>query len=160
MINPARARLIREAHLYMGVLFAPTIVFFALTGALQLFGLHEESRDGGYTPASVIERLGQVHIHQRYAPKPGRPEAPRPPQTAPATEQAAPVAAPVAASTPRGAPPKQHPGAKWFFLGTALGLVATALLGLWMGLTHLRQRSLAWALFGLGVLLPVLLMVF
>lgn len=158
MINPARARLIREAHLYMGVLFAPTIVLFALTGALQLFGLHEASRDGGYTPAPVIESLGQVHIHQRYAAKPGRPEAPRPPEAKPATEQAAPVAA--TASMPRAAPPKQHPGAKWFFLGTALGLVATALLGLWMGLTHLRQRSLAWSLFGLGVLLPVLLLVF
>ncbi len=154
MSNPALSRLIREAHLYMGVLFAPTIVFFALTGALQLFGLHEASRDGGYTPPAVIEKLGQVHIHQRYAAKPGRPDGPRPPQAAASAQQAAP-----AAPAPRAEPPRQHPGVKWFFLGTALGLVATALLGLWMGLTHLRQRSLAWALFGLGVALPILLLV-
>lgn len=154
MSNPALSRLIREAHLCMGVLFAPTIVFFALTGALQLFGLHEASRDGGYTPPTVIERLGQVHIHQRYAAKPGRPDGPRPPQSAPSAQHPAP-----AAPAPRAEPARQHPGVKWFFLGTALGLIATAVLGLWMGLTHLRQRSLAWALFGLGVALPILLLV-
>jgi hypothetical protein len=153
--NPALSRLVREAHLYMGVLFAPTIIFFALTGALQLFGLHEDSRDGSYTPVPVIERLGQVHIHQRFADKPGRPDAPRPPQAA----APAPEAAPAAPDEPRAAPPKQHPGAKWFFLATALGLTVTALLGVWMGLTHLRQRNLAWGLLGLGILAPVLLLI-
>ena len=154
MSNPALSRLIREAHLYLGVLFAPTIVFFALTGALQLFGLHEASRDGSYTPAPLIERLGQVHIHQRYAAKPGRPEGPRPPRAAASAPQASPATA--APAAPGAAPPKQHPGAKWF---TALGLTITALLGLRMGLTRLRQRTLAWGLFGLGVLLPILLLV-
>ena len=42
---------------------------------------------------------------------------------------------------------------------SSVGLVTTALLGLWMGLTHLRHRSLAWALFGLGAALPILLLV-
>ena len=30
----------RQWHLYLGTFFAPSILFFALTGALQLFGLH------------------------------------------------------------------------------------------------------------------------
>ena len=39
--SAARLKLAREWHLYLRTLFAPSILFFALTGALQLFGLHE-----------------------------------------------------------------------------------------------------------------------
>lgn len=141
-------RLIRQLHLYVGVLFAPTILFFALTGAVQLFSLHEESRDGAYTPPALVEQLSQVHIHQRFAGKPKRPEPAR--------------AQPVRAEREHheeGKRPAQHPGAKWFFLFAALGLTASALLGLWMGLTQSRNPRLAWGLLIAGVLLPVLLII-
>jgi hypothetical protein len=39
--NAIRLKLARQLHLYLGTLFAPSIIFFAFTGSLQLFGLHE-----------------------------------------------------------------------------------------------------------------------
>lgn len=150
-------RLIRQLHLYVGVLFAPTILFFALTGALQLFGLHEESRDGAYTPPALIESLSQVHIHQRFGAKPTRPG---PPPGAAARPAARAEAAPRLSEGNNPATskrPAQHPGAKWFFLFAALGLTASALLGLWMGLSQSRSPRLAWGLLVAGILLPVLL---
>ena len=32
---------VRRIHAWLGVLFAPTIIFFALTGTLQMYGLHD-----------------------------------------------------------------------------------------------------------------------
>ena len=36
---------IRLVHWYAGVFFAPTIIFFALSGVFQIFKLHEAYRD-------------------------------------------------------------------------------------------------------------------
>jgi uncharacterized iron-regulated membrane protein len=35
---------IRLLHRYLGLFFAPTILFFVITGSLQMFGLHETAR--------------------------------------------------------------------------------------------------------------------
>ena len=143
------SRLVRQLHLYVGVLIAPSVLFFALTGALQLFTLHEAHKDSGYTPAVVIEKLSEVHIHQRFA-EPPKKKRPAPSQAAPA------VKAVVAAKPPaeeEGAPP-----IKWVFLAVALGLVVSTCLGLWMGLTQSRNRRLALALLVIGAIVPVLLL--
>ncbi len=39
--SAGRLKLARQWHLYLGTLFAPSILFFAFTGALQLLGPHE-----------------------------------------------------------------------------------------------------------------------
>ena len=39
---------IRAIHTYVGMLIAPTVLFFACTGILQIYSLHEAH--GGYTP--------------------------------------------------------------------------------------------------------------
>jgi hypothetical protein len=52
----------RRFHLFIGVFIAPSILFFAGTGALQLFSLHEAH--GSYEPPSVIEALAKVHKDQ------------------------------------------------------------------------------------------------
>lgn len=52
---------LRQLHLYLGTLFAPLLIFFAATGAWQLFGLHENARDGSYTAPAVLKTLGTVH---------------------------------------------------------------------------------------------------
>ena len=148
-------RTLRDLHLYLAVFFAPSILFFALTGALQLFGLHE-SDGADYRPPSAIEKLSQVHIHQRYMLKPSRP---RPATAAKPTEGAAPAPA------PQSAPPKAEEKApstlaiQVFFLGTALGLALASLLGLWIGLTQGRLRKVAAVLAALGTALPILLVV-
>lgn len=58
---------IRQIHLYLGALFAPLLIFFAVTGALQTFNLHESSRGSTYAPPDWIVRLAEVHKNQRTA---------------------------------------------------------------------------------------------
>ena len=64
---------------------APSVLFFAFTGSLQLFSLHEAH--GSYQPPALIAALGTVHKDQRFGEVPKRPEAARAPATA---ERAAP----------------------------------------------------------------------
>ena len=56
---------IRKWHAYLGLFIAPSVLFFALTGAVQLFGLHESH--GDYRPPSLLEKLSTVHKDQKFA---------------------------------------------------------------------------------------------
>jgi hypothetical protein len=49
---------VRQLHLYLGVFFAPSIIFFALTGSLQLVGLHEGHPGEAYQPPAWVQKLG------------------------------------------------------------------------------------------------------
>ncbi len=146
--NPAlRLQGIRQLHLYLGVFFAPALLFFAATGALQVFSLHEAH--GDYQPAPLIEKLSEVHKNQKFELKARKPEKPKAASAA-SVEKPRPVAHPTALRTL---------ALKWFFLATALGLMFSTSLGLWMGLTHLRNRALALALLCAGAAVPVLILV-
>ena len=144
-------QLIRTWHTYIGILIAPSVLFFALTGALQLFSLHEAHDT--YTPPPLIEKLASVHKDQVFALK----EHDHEPEAA------------------AGAQPQEHheepkeedagPSLgtrllKWFFLVVAVGLIASTSLGLWMGLTHLRHKRLGWWLLLAGTVIPVALSLF
>lgn len=61
--------LLRRLHGYAGLLTAPTLLFFAFTGILQVLGLHE-ARDG-YTPPALVAAMGLLHKDQVLS-KPGR----------------------------------------------------------------------------------------
>lgn len=61
MTSATSLKSIRLAHQYMGVFFAPTILFFAVTGCLQMFGLHETSRGNSYVPPAILVHLSQLH---------------------------------------------------------------------------------------------------
>lgn len=51
----------RQVHLYLGIFISPALLFFAFTGALQTFNLHEASHNGGsYKPAKWIVELGST----------------------------------------------------------------------------------------------------
>jgi uncharacterized iron-regulated membrane protein len=52
-------------HTYIGLLIAPSVLFFAFTGALQLFSLHEAH--GNYEPLPVIEKPAMLHRDQVFA---------------------------------------------------------------------------------------------
>ena len=58
---------VRKLHLYSGVLFAPAILFFALTGLIQVFDLHKARPAAGYRPAGLILRLAALHKDQTFA---------------------------------------------------------------------------------------------
>ena len=144
---------LRHIHAYLIAFVAPTILFFALTGALQIFSLHESH--GGYTPPPLIENLARVHKDQVFA--------------APRRHRVVPLQTPVA--RPEGdwvAPAPEHdngqppPGPKVLaltalFLVAAIMLVVATLLGLWMAFTQNRRKVVLLLLFLAGAALPIAL---
>ena len=82
MSSTSLLRIFRITHLYFGVFITPALLFFALTGALQSFGLHETNRDHpNYKPAQWIAVLAQIHKKQTAVlpvrkPQPGAEKAP------------------------------------------------------------------------------------
>src|SRR6185437_924588 len=55
---------IRSLHLYLGIFITPALLFFAFTGALQTFSLHETTRGSSYKPPAWIATLAQIHKKQ------------------------------------------------------------------------------------------------
>ena len=137
-------KLVRKLHLWMGMLFAPSIVFFALSGALQITGLHE-----GDGPA-WIARLALVHKDQLLS-APRRP--PRPPDPAPGADAPKPEAA-RAASPPRERPHPSQP-LKLFFFVMALGLITSTGLGIYLAFGYKRDRVTILGLLAAGAIIPL-----
>lgn len=141
---------IRRWHSYIGLFIGPSVLFFALTGAAQIFNLHEAH--GHYQPPAVLEKLSSVHKDQLFAlghhPEPGEPEA-NPHQPDGGT---LPPAAAEHDGDQRGL---STLALKIFFLTVAFCLVLSTTLGLWIGLTQTRQKRVAWTLVFSGVLIPV-----
>ncbi len=138
---------VRQLHLYLGTLFAPLIIFFALTGILQTLELHE----GPGTP-KWIEQIASVHKHQTL--QSGEPKRPRPPEAGGADK------APVKtdgdeAKSARG--PSPWP-LKWFVVLMSLGLTTTTGLGVYMAFKYERNKALVWGLLIVGALLPLALL--
>ncbi len=139
---------IRLWHSYIGILIAPSVIFFALTGALQIFNLHESH--GNYTPPVLIERLSSMHKDQVF-----EQQHHDEPEPASKSDQQQP------------APPEEHEEGpalgtlllKWFFLFVALALAASTVLGLWIGLTRIQRKRTGWWLLAAGAILPIALFV-
>jgi hypothetical protein len=142
---------IRTWHTYIGILIAPSVLFFAFTGSLQLFSLHEAH--DSYKPPPVIEKLASVHKDQVFALKEHDHE-PEPSAGAQPGEHHE-------ESKEEDAEPSLGTRLlKWFFLVVAVGLIASTSLGLWMGLTHLRHKRVGWWLLLTGSVIPVALSLF
>lgn len=132
---------IRIWHSYLGMLLAPSILFFALTGLLQIFSLHEAH--GSYKPAALVEKFSAVHKDQVFEAKAREPESSEA-DAKPQEEPLKPVAVYIL---------------KWFFALVAVGLMVSTVLGVWMGLKGtLRRRTHVWLLL-LGTALPIALTV-
>lgn len=137
-------KLVRKLHLWMGMLFAPSILFFALSGAFQVCGLHE-----GDGPA-WIARLALVHKDQLLS-APSRP--PRPAEAAPKADAPKPEAA-RPASPPRERPHPSQP-LKAFFFVMALGLMASTGLGIYLAYGYKRDRVTVIGLLVAGTIIPI-----
>ena len=137
---------VRQLHLYLGTLFAPLIIFFALTGILQTLELHE----GPGTP-QWIEQIASVHKNQKL--QSGEPKRPRPPQVGGA-------GADKARDKPDGDEAKSARGPspwplKWFVVLMAIGLTVTSGLGIYMAFKYERNQAIVWGLLIAGTLLPL-----
>jgi hypothetical protein len=143
---------IRLLHLYLGVFIAPALLFFAFTGALQTFSLHETTRGSSYKPPAWAVTLAQIHKKQT----PVVPARKLPPPDKPATvppQQSSPPKAPDAPA------PKTHNPLplKIFFLLVAIGLFVSTLTGLYMSYRYLRNRLLITAILVAGIVIPIVL---
>jgi hypothetical protein len=159
---------LRLLNLYTGVFIAPALLFFAFTGALQTFSLHETTRGSSYKPPAWAVMLAQIHKKQTpIVPvrKPAPPEreggkaAPEKTQPSSSSLQAAPVEAP----KPTGeAAPKSHNSLplKCFFLLVSIGLFVSTLSGLYMSYRYIRNRRLITVMLLGGIIVPVLLTIF
>ncbi len=154
----------RQIHLYLGLIFAPSIIFFAFSGALQLFGLHESHPGETYQAPAWIAKIASIHKDQRLAEKHGPPPGASARQAGPGQtgeEQGRPPQLREAGGPrPRGedrGPGKSTLALKYFFLATALGLIFTTLLGVYMAFRFNRSRRLVWGMLLLGTIIPVAL---
>lgn len=138
---------IRKWHSYIGLFIAPSVLFFTLTGATQLFSLHEAH--GKYQPPAIVEKLSSIHKDQVFALSDhhDHPAAP--------TDAAKSDAGSAAADDDADEPTLPTLLLKVFFLLVALGLAASTSLGLWMGFTQMRRRRTAWLLVAAGALIPL-----
>lgn len=75
-------RRLRQIHNWLGAFFAPAILFFALSGALQTFNLHENKGGGPYKPPAWIVVMAKLHKDQTLP-------HPRPPRPAPVANASA-----------------------------------------------------------------------
>ena len=128
---------IRIWHTYLGMLLAPSIIFLALTGLVQIFSLHEAH--GHYKPAALVEKFSALHKDQVFEAKAPEPESSEA-DANPKEEALKPVTVYIL---------------KWFFALVALGLMVSTVLGVWMGLKGTLRRRTHLCLLVVGTVLPI-----
>ncbi len=69
-------KLLRTLHLYLGCLFAPVLILFAVSGAWQLFNYHKTSKNGSYVAPEPLVALSAVHMDSHLPGTPGRAPTP------------------------------------------------------------------------------------
>ena len=143
------ARQLRRIHQYVGLFFTPAIVFFALSGALQTIGLHE-NHGGGPPPQTWIRWMASVHKDQRLL----RADDAGPPKQQLKRADGA-DHGPVGDHHDDGHSPVPF---KAFVLLLSLGLIASAMLGATIALTNRAVRRPSVIALGLGLVVPICLL--
>lgn len=169
----------RTIHLYLGVFTAPALLFFAITGGLQTFSLHETTRGSSYTPPAWLATVALLHKKQTIVAPPKRP---RP------VEIVAPIAADAGTAAPSSAaagagraitatgvasaikaapaaadgdtPKKNLLPMKLFFALVASALALSTLTGIYMAYRYSRKPALVSGVLLAGIVLPLLLLIF
>lgn len=152
LLKPARL-----IHLYLGVFISPALLFFAITGALQTFSLHETHRGSDYKPPAWIAKLGQLHKKQTLV-LPERRPTQGPPSGKPADTAAPRGNVTPAATTEPPVKAKNLLPMKIFFLLVSVGLVLSTLTGIFMSYRYSRNKIAITALLFAGLAVPLLLL--
>jgi hypothetical protein len=69
-------KFLRTLHLFLSCLFAPMLIFFAVTGSWQLFNWHESTKDKSYTAPPALAALSFLHKDAHIPGTPGRKPTP------------------------------------------------------------------------------------
>lgn len=67
MYRSSIVKTLKVVHRYLGLFFAPAIIFFALSGAMQTLGLHNVTQGSSYLTARWIVQMAQIHKKQTLA---------------------------------------------------------------------------------------------
>ena len=160
MTSASRLKALRLIHHYTGVFFAPTILFFSITGGLQMFGLHETRRGSSYVPPAILVHLSQLHKKGTlYLP------ARKPASLAPAKVEGQIAEAP-RPEAPKLPGPSRVPSVpnplpiKLFFSATALALVVSTCTGLSMSWKYARRKAVVVGVLVAGIICPLLFLLF
>lgn len=146
-MHPRTLRSLRQFHLWCGMLFAPAILFFAFSGALQTFDFHET--ENGVAPPKWIATIASIHKKQDFP----KPRKPRPPAAAGAADGKP------APSAPTPATPTHSPWPlKVFFGFMSIGLMVSTMLGIVIALNNKQVRRTAQIMLALGTVLPILML--
>jgi hypothetical protein len=151
-------RRLRRLHQYLGLFFAPTLLLFSLSGALQTYRWQEPKGFGG-TPPGWIVFLASVHKDQAL-PRPARAAGPE--AGPPAADKGKAPAAAAGTKAPAKAPERKGPGRRpvlMLFVGLfGLALFVSTLLGIAIGLASAAARRTNLLVLAAGVAVPVLLL--
>ena len=161
--GPARARppvrtswlkTIRLLHRYMGLFFAPAILFFAFSGAIQTFDLHKANARTGYAPPTWVLEMAQIHKSQNMNVTKAKSKPKK-------VESDAADSAPEDAPAPKSAANPRHSALamKWLVVIMSVGLILSTLLGIYMSFQYGGDPRLAWGALLTGTLIPVALLV-
>lgn len=168
-------RFMRKVHLYLGIFTTPALLFFALTGAMQTFNLHEATAGSSYKPPAWIATLAQLHKKQEttvpvHRPRPAAQDnsqgSGKSGETATPQEQHGSQGKPGAGKTPNpslgppSGPHKSHLPMKIFFLLVSVSLFLSTLTGLYMSYRYNHGWRLVTAVFVAGFVVPPLLLPF
>jgi uncharacterized iron-regulated membrane protein len=149
----------RKTHLYVGVFTTPAILFFALSGSLQTFSLHETTKGSAYKPPHWILVLAQVHkkqstqVPQRKALESNEPRSNPDPRPATAAQAEQPIAPPPLLPALHDPLPLRI-----FFLLVGLSLFVSTASGLYLAWKYRRDRVVIAVLLLAGILIPIALM--
>jgi hypothetical protein len=158
MTSASSLKSIRLTHHYIGVFFAPTILFFAITGGLQMFGLHETSRGSSYVPPAILVHLSQLHKKGTLY-LPPRKATPLPSVKADGPRPETPKADGPKTPAPTPAPASHNTlPMKIFFGATALALVISTSTGLFMSWKYVRRKAVVGGVFLAGIVCPLILL--
>ena len=149
-MRPNTLRLLRRYHHYLGLFFAPMILLFAISGALQTFRLQEAKGYGG-TPPNWIVWLASVHKDQG-PPRERKAEKPKPAPGAAEAQKPRAEASAVAAKRPSPLP------LKIFVVLLSIALSLSTITGIVIALASRAMRRISIILLVLGTVVPIVLL--
>jgi len=140
-VNAQSQRRLRRIHLWLGTFFAPSIIFFALSGSIQAVGFQD--RSAGYAPPAWIAFIANVHKHGALL---------HPAAHVPAVKDARPKAA-------SGKKPSFPNPFSLFAMVLGILLAAASALGVWIAFLNRRERRVTGVLLAAGLVVPIILLV-
>ena len=124
--------------------FAPTIIFFAFSGVMQVFKLHEAYRAIPGAQGDWIAWMSQVHKEAALIP----------PRPAPAKAPQPEVRSPPAPREERSRP------FKWFAALMGVTLMGASLAGLYIAYSYPSRRKAFFTTLLAGIVVPIVLLQF